>query len=148
MRWAAGRIDDRRTVGIQLPQSIDQRKGFGRAGHAGLAHRMVPHQSRDVGIEEKRSHRGSAGVEREFRTCSQIKHAFVRIRGWCLGVKESPTAIKDGLPEFPRDIDRLQLCRAERGHEQDELEVGHSRILNIERRHSTHYQERPGASQL
>lgn len=109
---------------------------------------MVPHQSGDVGIEEKRSHRGRAGIEREFRTSSQIKHAFVRIRGWCLGVKESPTAIKDGPPEFLRDIDRLQIGRAERGHEQDELEVGHSRILNIERRHGMHYQERDRASQL
>lgn len=109
---------------------------------------MVPHHSGDVGIKEKRSDRRSTGIEGEFRSSSQIKHAFVRIRGWCLGVKESPTAIKDGLPEVRRDIDRLQLCRAERGHEQDELEVGHSRILNVERRHSTHYQERPGASQL
>jgi hypothetical protein len=57
-------------------------------------------------------------------------------------MKESPTAIKDGLPEFRRDIDCLQLCRAERGDEQDELEVGHARILNIERRHGTHYRER------
>jgi hypothetical protein len=63
-------------------------------------------------------------------------------------VKESPTAIKDGLPEFRGDIDRLQICRAERGHEQDELEVGHARILHIERRHGAHYQERRGASQL
>ncbi len=65
-----GRIDGRRVVGIQLPQSIDQGNGFRRAGHASLAHRMVPHQSRDVCIEEKRSDCGSAGIERELRSPS------------------------------------------------------------------------------
>jgi hypothetical protein len=64
------RIDDRRMVGIQLLQSIDQGKGFRGAGHASLTHRMVPYQSCDVCIEEKRSDRRSAGIERELRSPS------------------------------------------------------------------------------
>jgi len=130
------RIDDRRMVGIQLSQSIDQWSGFRCAGHASLAHRMVPHQSWNVGIEEKRSDRRSTGVERKFCSSSEIKNAFLRIRGRRLGVNEGPAAIKDRLPKFFRDIDRRQICRAECRHEQDELEIGHARILNVQRRHT------------
>ena len=147
-RWVTGRIDDCRMVGIQFPQSIDQGKGFRCGGHASLAHWMVPHQGCNVCIEEKRSDRSSAGIERELRSPAQIKNAFFRIRGGCLGVKESPAAIKDRLPKFLRDIDRRQVCCAECRHEQDELEVRHFWVLNIERRHGYHYQRTCMASQL
>lgn len=50
-------------------------------------------------------------------------------------MKERPTAIKDRLSQFLRDIDRREICCAKCRHEQDELEVGHVGILNIERRH-------------
>ena len=111
------RIDDRRMVGIQLPQSIDQRSGFRCAGHASLAHRMVPHQGRNVCLVEEGSDRGSTGVEREFRSSSEVQHACLRGGGWWFGVNEGPAAIKDRLPQFLRDIDRRQICRAECRHE-------------------------------
>lgn len=130
------RIDDCRMVGIQLPQSIDQGNGFGRAGHASLAHRMVPHQGRNICLVEERSDRRSAGVERKFCSSSEVQHAFLRDGRWWFGVNEGPAAIKDCVPKFFRDIDRSQICRAECRHEQDELEIGHARILNIERRHT------------
>jgi len=130
------RIDDRRTVRIQLSQSIDQGNGFGRAGHASLAHRMVPHQGRNICLVEERSDRRSAGVERKFCSSSEVQHAFLRDGRWWFGVNEGPAAIKDCVPKFFRDIDRRQICCAECRHEQDELEIGHARILNIERRHT------------
>lgn len=111
------RIDDRRMVGIQLPQSIDQRSGFRCAGHASLAHRMVPHQGRNVCLVEEGSDRGSTGVEREFRSSSEVQYACLRGGGWWFGVNEGPAAIKDRLPQFLRDIDRRQICRAECRHE-------------------------------
>ncbi len=98
--WMTRRIDDRRSVGIQLSQPIDQRKSFRCAGQARLTHRMIPHQSCDVCIEEKRSDRGRAGIECELRSPSEIKNAFFRVRGWRVGVKEGPAAIKDGLSQF------------------------------------------------
>ena len=130
------RIDDCRMVGIQLPQSIDQGNGFGRAGHASLAHRMVPHQGRNICFVEEGSDRRSAGVERKFCSSSEVQHAFLRDGRWWFGVNEGPAAIKDCVPKFFRDIDRSQICRAECRHEQDELEIGHARILNIERMHT------------
>jgi hypothetical protein len=130
------RIDDRRMVGIQLLQSVDQGKSFGCAVHASLTHRMVPHQGCNVCIEEKRSDRRGAGIKGELRSSSQIKNAFFRVRGGCLGVQECPTTIKDRLPQFLRDIDRRQLCCAECRHEQNELEVRHFWVLDIERWHS------------
>lgn len=105
----SGRIDDRRTVGIQLSQSIDQGKGFGRAGHASFTHRMVPHKRGDVCLEEKRSDRRSAGIERELRSSSEIENAFLRMRGWCVSVEESPATIEDRLSQFLRDVDRREI---------------------------------------
>ena len=130
-----GRIDDGRTIGIQFPQSIDQGKGFRCTVHAGFTHRMVPHQSWNVGIQEKRSDRSRTGIERELGSSSEIKHAFLRIGWWIVGVNEGPAAIKDRLPQFLRDIDGREICGAKCRHEQDKLEVGHSWVLDIKGRH-------------
>ena len=102
---------------------------------------MVPHQSCDVCVEEQRSDRRRAGIECELRSPSEIKNTFFGIGGWCVGVKESPTAVKDGLSQFLRDIDCRQIRCAECRHKQDELEVRHFGILNIERWHDSHYRE-------
>ncbi len=143
------RINDRRMVWIQLSQSIDQRKGFRCAAQAGVTDRMIPHQSGDVGVKEKRSNRGHTGIQREFRPSTQIEHALLRIRRRCLGVKKRPAAIKDRLSQFFRDIDRRQIRGAERGDEQDELEIRHSGILNIERGHGRSLSgERPRESTI
>lgn len=104
-----GRIDDHRTVGIQSPQSIDQRKGFRCALHTSFTDRMVPHESGDVCLEEKRSDRGSAGIERELRSPSEIENAFLRMRGWCTSVEKSPATIEDRLSQCLRDIDRRDI---------------------------------------
>ncbi len=133
MRGITGRIDDRRMVGIQSPQSIDQGKGFGRAVHTGLTDGMVPCQRGDVCIEEKRSNGRSAGIQCKLCSPPKIENAFLRIRGWRLSVKEGPAAVEDRLSEFWRDVDRRQVSCAECRHEQDKLEVGHPWILDIER---------------
>jgi len=129
------RIDVRRMVGIQLSQSIDQWSGFRCAGHASLAHRMVPHQSRNICLVEEGSDRRSTGVEREFCSSSEVQHALLGSGRWWFGMNEGPAAIKDRLPQLLRDIDRRQICRAECRHEQNELEIGHVGILHIERWH-------------
>ena len=97
---------------------------------------MIPYQSWNVGIKKKRSDRSSTGVEREFRSSSEVKHPFLRVGGWWFGVNEGPAAIKNRLPQFLRDIDRREICRAECRHEQDKLEVGHVGMVNIERWHT------------
>ncbi len=130
-RW----IDDRRMVRIQLPQSIDQGKGFRGAGHASLTHRVVPHKGGNVCIEEERSDRRNTGIERKLRSPSEIENAFFGIGGWRVGVKEGPATIKDRLSQLLRDIDRCQIRCAKCRHEQNELEVGHFWIANIKRGH-------------
>ncbi len=110
---------------------------------------MVPHQGRNICLVEEGSDRSSTGVERELCSPSEVKHAFLRGGRWWFGVNEGPAAVEDRLPQFLRDIDRRQICRAECRHEQDELEVGHVWILNIERWHTALLSgEMPGESTL
>jgi hypothetical protein len=56
-------------------------------------------------------------------------------------VKECPATIEDRLSEIFGHIDRREVCRAESGHEQHELEVGHPGIMNVEGWHGLHYRK-------
>ncbi len=97
---------------------------------------MVPHQRRNICLVEEGSDRRSTRVKREFCSSSEVQHTLLRGGRRWFGMNKGPTAIKDRLPQFFGEIDRRQICRAECRHEQNELEIGHARILNIERRHT------------
>lgn len=69
-------VDAIRIVGVQLPQSIDQRLGSRRALPRGIADRMVPNKCRYAGLEEERTDRGDTGFQREFRSVPEIEDTF------------------------------------------------------------------------
>ncbi len=103
---------------------------------------MVPHQGGNVGLVEEGSDRRSTGLERELRPSSEVKNPFFGVRRWWLGMNECPATIEDRLSEIFGQIDRREICGAECRHKEDELEVGHSGIMNIESRHGLHYRKR------
>lgn len=49
---------------------------------------------------------------------------------------EGPTAIKNHSPEVIRNVDRVQVSRAEGCYKEDKLQVRHAWILDIERLHN------------
>ncbi len=48
---------------------------------------------------------------------------------------QRPAPIKNRSPQVFRDVDRVQIGRAEGRHEEDKLQIRHPRILDVERLH-------------
>jgi hypothetical protein len=133
-RWIR-RIDAFRIIGVQLPESLDQGDGSRRTLPGGFTNRMVPDHRRDAGLAEESADGRYTGFQREFRPCSEVKDAFSRIRRRGFGMNECPAAIENRPSQVFRDVDRWQICRAERRHEENKLQVRHPRILHVERLH-------------
>ena len=82
---------------------------------------MVPDKCRNAGLYEERADRGDTGLQREFRSAPEIEDAFFWIRRRSLGMDERPAPIENRSPQVFRDVDRGQIGRAERRHEEDKL---------------------------
>lgn len=106
-------IDASRIVGVQLPQSIDQGFGSGRALPRGIADRMVPNKCRDAGLEEERAYRGDTGFQREFRSVPEIEDTFFLICRRRYRMDQRPAPIKNRSPQVFRDVNRVEIGRAE-----------------------------------
>lgn len=128
-------VDDIRIVGVQLPQSIDQWFGSRRTVPGRFTHRMVPDKRCNAGLQEKGADDGDAGLQREFRSIPEIKDSFFRVRRRGFRMDERPAPIENRSSQVFRDVDVVQIRRAEGRHEEDKLQVRHSGILDIERLH-------------
>ncbi len=128
-------IDDFRGFGVQLPKPIDQWFGRRRALVSRFTHWMVPCNCPNTGIREYRADRRYTGLQCQLRTLSKIEQAFLRISRWRFGMDERPATIKHGGSKCRRNIACPEISRAEGRHEQNELQIRHPRILDIQRRH-------------
>src|SRR6267143_6014964 len=128
-------IDDLRRIRVQLPKPINQRLRGRRALVGRLTHRMVPGEGMNTGIRQQRADRGQTGFQRQFRTLAKIEHTLLGISRRRLGMGERPTTVEKGGPKFRRHIQCREISRAEGRHEQNELQIRHPRILDIQRRH-------------
>jgi hypothetical protein len=128
--WWRG-IDDVGALGIQLPKTIDQRlRGRGTLTR-GITDRMVPHQLCDACLGQQRSDGRQARLKRQIRPLSEIEDPLSRIRWRWIRIDQRPAAVKDMGAERPRYIDVLNVRRAERRHEEHELQIRHPGISEV-----------------
>lgn len=100
-----------------------------------IADRMVPHQLRDPSFHQQRPDRRKAGFERQIRAMAQVEHALFGIDRGRTHIDQRPAPVKYAGAKRFGHIDILDVRRAERRYEQDELQIRHAGILNIQLRH-------------
>jgi len=128
-------IDDLRRIRVQLPQPINQRLRGRRTFAGRLTHRMVPGEGTNTGVRQQRADRRQTGLQRQFCALAKIEHTLLRISWRRLGVDERPTTVEESGSKFRRHIQCREFSRAEGRHKQDELQIRHPGILDIQRRH-------------
>ncbi len=121
LSWFLGEIDGACIVWVQFRQSVDQGEDFRRALPARFTDWMVPYQCMNISFEEERANGRYAGLQREFRPSAKVQDSFLGDCRRGFGVDEGPTAIEQFSPEFFRDVDCVQIRRAEGCHKEHEL---------------------------
>ena len=100
-----------------------------------IAHRVVPHQVRDPRLPQQQADGREAGFEGQIRAVAQVEHPVFRINGGRIRVDQCPTSVEDAGAKRMWHIDVLEIRGTERCHEQDELQIRHSGISDIQLRH-------------
>jgi len=99
-------------------------------------YRMVPDESANISIRQQGADGGQAGLQCQFRPPTEVEHTLFGISRWRFGMDERPTAVENSSSEFRRNVECREISRAECRYKQDELQIRHSGILDIQRWHS------------
>jgi len=135
MPWFIRWIDDSRIAGVQSTQPVDEGAGFRGAFSGRFTDWMVPNERMDISFDEESSNGRYTGLQREFCSPPEVQDTFFWICGRSFGMDERPTLVENSSSEFFRNIDGIQVGRAEGGDKEHELQIRHSGMLDIKRLH-------------
>lgn len=100
-----------------------------------IADRVVPHQVRNPRLPQQQADGREAGFERQIRALAQVEHPVFGINGGRIRVDQCPTSVEDAGTKRLWHINVLEIRGTERCHEQDELQIRHPGISDIQLRH-------------
>jgi len=128
-------VDDVRIVRIQLAQPFDQWFGSRRAILRRVADRMIPDQRCDTSFRQQRTDDRHTGFERQLGAMTKVEDSFLRISGRSVRIHQHPATIEDRFSKIIGYINRLEIRGTKRRHEEHELQIWHSRVVDFQRRH-------------
>lgn len=96
---------------------------------------MIPGNRRNSGVAQDRLDRFQTGIQREFVPMAKIQHALALRDRRRAGMNQCPTTLEELVSDRLRNIQRRQIGRAERRHEQHKLQIRHTGIVDIQRLH-------------
>lgn len=82
---------------------------------------MVPDERGDAGFSQQGADRRDASLEREISALAKIKNPLLGILWWRIGVDQGPAPVEDSDAQVLGEINRVEIRRAERRHEEHEL---------------------------
>jgi hypothetical protein len=89
----------------------------------------------DISVDEERSNGRHTGLQREFCSPPEVQDTFLLVCGRSVSMDERPTLVENSSAEIFRNIDSIQVGRAEGGDKEHELQIRHARMLDIKRLH-------------
>jgi hypothetical protein len=89
----------------------------------------------DISFDEERSNGRHTGFQGEFCASTEVKDTLFWVCGRSFSMDERPTAVENPSSEVFRNIDGIEVGRAEGCDKEHELQIRHSGMLDIKRLH-------------
>jgi len=129
-------IDDFRIAGVQSTQPVDKGASFRSAFPGRFTDWMVPNQRVNISFDEERPNSRHTSLQSEFRSSPEVQDTFLWVCGRSVGMEERPTPIENHSSEIFRNVDGIQVGRAEGRDKEHELQIRHPGMLDIKRLHN------------
>jgi len=92
---------------------------------------MIPYDDGNVGGNKKRPDGRGTGLHCQFGSSTKIEHSLF-FEAWGIScLDEGPTPIKNHMSQIFGNIDGTEIGGTKSRHKQDELQIGHARVVNI-----------------